>query len=173
MKRILLIIVPLIPFLFGCSNDNETVKIFISSNQEVDINKLKESFPNYKLEVSYANPDSYYYSFLFKSSREKDYDIFIIRDEEYVTSDIKNIYVPFDEGNITYLTGTGYDFYQVEENRYGIKLNTGEYKINAHIGFEEGHDYYISLAKMSRKVASYSIYKTSSDLAFKCLNDLL
>lgn len=173
MKKLLLIIVPLIPLLFGCSNNDETVKIFISSNKEVDINQLKESFPNYKLEVSYASPDSYYYPFLFKSSREKDYDIFIIRDEEYIKSDIVNIYVPFDEGNITYLTGSDYDFYQVEEVKYGIKLNTGNYKINSHIGFEEGHDYYISLAKMSRKVGQYSIYKTSSDLAFKCLNDLL
>ena len=172
MKRLLLIIPLITPLLCSCSNDNETVKIFVSSNQEVDISKIKETFSQYQLEVSYASPASYYYPFLYKSSREKEYDIFIIRDEEYVKSDVKNIYVSFDEENIKYLSKANYDFYQAEEKNYGIKLNN-EYLISSLISFEEGHDYYISLAKMSRKVGKYSLYNTSSTLAFNCLNDLL
>ena len=150
------------------------VKIFISSNQEVDTINFKEQFPDYKLEVSYASPSSYYYSFLYKSSREKEYDFFLIRDEEYITSDIKNIYVPFDENNISYLDSSKtYDFYEVDGEKYGIKLNGYDYKINGLTSFEEGHDYYLNLAKMSRHVGSYSIYKTNSNLAFEFLKELL
>ena len=173
-KSLLILLIPLLPLLSSCRNNSNTVKIFISSNEEVDIVKIKETYPDYKLEVSYASPSSYYYSFLYKSSREKEYDFFIIRDDEYVTSDIKNIYVPFDEDNTSYLDSTKeYDFYLVDNVKYGIKLNEKSYKINSLISFEEGHDYYLNLAKMSRHVGSYSIYKTDSVLAFTFLKELL
>lgn len=173
-KGLLFLLILLLPSLSSCQNKKDLVKVFISSNQEVDYGKIKEQFPNYNLEISYANPESYYYPFLFKSSREKDYDIFIIRDEEYVASDIENIYVPFDAENIKYLDSTKtYDFYELNEKQYGIKLNTGDYKINSLTSFEDGHDYYINLAKMSRYVGSYSIYQSTSYLAFEFLNELL
>ena len=175
MKRpFILTLILLTPLFTACQNNKNTIKVFISSNEEVDIIKIKEAFPEYNLEISYASPSSYYYSFLYKSSREKEYDIFIIRDDEYVISDIKNIYVPFDENNINYLDSSKeYDFYMVDETKYGIKLNDNPYRINELTSFEEGHDYYINLAKMSRHVGSYSIYKTTSNLAFTFLNELL
>ena len=173
MKKSILLFIPLLPLISSCHTNSNVVKIFISSSEEVDVNRIKEAFPDYKLEVSYASPSSYYYSFLYKSSREKDYDIFIIRDEEYITSDIKNIYVPFDENNLSYLNASKtYDFYEVDGEKYGIKLNN-EYKIDGLTSYEEGHEYYLNLAKMGRHVGSYSIYKTTSNLAFELLKELL
>ena len=173
MKKLLLLTCILTLPICGCSKNDKTVKIFISSNKEVDVNRLKDNFPDYKLEVSFANPSSYYYSFLYKSSREKLYDIFIIRDEEFLSSNIANIYVPFDEENLEYLSSKEHDFYKVEDVSYAIKLTSKEYKINGYIDFEEGHEYFISLAKMSKKVGKYSINSSSSYLAFECLNTLL
>ena len=174
MKKIYsLLVLLLLPLLSGCNRDDSTIKIFISCDQDIDVSRIKEAFSDYKLEISFASPESYYYSFLYKASREKYYDIFIIRDEEYVISDIANIYVPFDENNMNYLKDKPYDFYDVEGVNYGIKLNDYSYKINDYLSFMDGHDYYISLAKMSKKVGDYSLYKTSNIDAFKCFGDLL
>ena len=172
-KAFLLISICLFPILSSCGNNGNTVKLFLSSNGEVDINEIKNAFPENTLEVSYSNPTSTYYSFLYKTAREKDYDIFVMRDTEYTQSDLKNIFVPFDEGNISYLGSKTYTFYENDGVKYGIKLNDGEYKINSYMSFEEGHDYYLSLAKFSRHVGSYSTYSTESYLAFEFLSKLL
>lgn len=172
-KAFLLASICLFPILSSCGSNGNTVKLFLSSNGEVDINEIKKTFPDDSLEVSYSNPTSTYYSFLYKTAREKDYDIFVMRDTEYLQSDIKNIFVPFDDGNMSYLGNSTYNFYELEGVKYGIKLNDGNYKINRHLSFEEGHDYYLSLAKFSRHVGSYSTYSTDSYLAFEFLSKLL
>ena len=174
MKKVfLLTIVSLFPILTSCGGSGKTVKLFLSSNEEVNINAIKENYPSYDLEISYSNPTSTYYSFLYKTAREKEYDFFVMRDTEYIESDIKNIYVPFDDGNMSYLGSKTHTFYELDGVKYGIKLNGGDYKINSHISFEEGHDYYLSLAKLSKQVGSYSIYSTDSYLAFEFLTNLL
>ena len=172
-KPLPLVLVSLLPIFAACNSNDKVVKIFISSSQEVDINKMKETYQPQKLEVSYSNPESTYYSFLYKASREKGYDIFVLRDNEYVESDIKNIFVPFDEDNISYLGEKTHTFYEIDNVKYGIKLNDGDYQINEHISFEEGHDYYLSLAKFSKHVGKYSSYSTKSYLAFEFLTNLL
>jgi hypothetical protein len=161
------------PFFYACKNTSNTLKIFISSNKDVDIKAIKNKFSSYDLEISFANPSNYYYSFLYKTSREKRYDIFIIRDEEFLTSDIKNIYVELNNENFPKIVEKTYSFYQVEEKNYAIKLNDSNYLINELISFEEGHDYYIGLAKMSENVGDYSIYSAKSTKAFDLLSDLL
>ena len=174
MKKLLLLVTTclLIP-LSSCGEQNKTIKIFISSNEEVNINSIKEAYSSYDLEISYSNPTSNYYSFLYKTAREKDYDIFIIRDNEYIESNIKNIFIPFDENNISYLGNKTYDFYRIEDINYGIKLTSGDYQINNYVSFEEGHEYYLSLAKFSRNVGRYSSYSTESYSALEFLNNLL
>ena len=172
-KALQLALVTLFPILTSCNGSNSTIKLFLSSSSEVDINLIKEGYPSQSLEVSYSNPTSNYYSFLYKTAREKDYDIFVLRDTEYIESDIKNIFVPFDDGNISYLGNKTYSFYELDGVKYGIKLTDGDYKINHYVSFEEGHDYYLSLAKFSRHVGSYSSYSTDSYLAFEFLSNLL
>jgi len=172
-KTLLFASICLLPILSSCGSSGKSVKLFLSSNEEVDINEIKEAFPDDALEVSYSNPTSIYYSLLYKTAREKDYDIFVMRDSEYTQSDIPNIYIPFDDGNMSYLGSKTHTFYKIKGVKYGIKLNDGDYKINSYMSFEEGHDYYLSLAKFSRNVGNYSLYSTKSYSAFEFLSKLL
>lgn len=166
-----------IPFLIAsCNSQSNSVKIFISSFNDVDINALKTEFKNTKfpIEASYSEPSTFYYPFQYNTAREKDYDIFLLRDEEFLKSRIEEIYVEFNEKTLSYFHSDSYTFYEKDNAKYAIKLNDKNYKINQFVTFEENHDYYIGVAKKSKNCGEFSIYSNiTSLLAFDFLDLLL
>ena len=106
------------------------------------------------IEVSYASPSSLYYSVIYKAAREKEYQIFVLRDEEYLPSHIKDIYKPFTD-DIKNQFNKEHFYYDLDDVSYGIKLNTSNYKINNYLSFEENHDYYLSITDDSSLIITF------------------
>ena len=149
------LIFSLLPILLtSCSFKEPMIKIFLTSNQEVDVNQIKEDYSSSSIEVSYASPSSLYYSVIYKAAREKEYQIFVLRDEEYLPSHIKDIYKPFTD-DIKNQFNKEHFYYDLDDVSYGIKLNTSNYKINNYLSFEENHDYYLSITDDSSLIITF------------------
>jgi len=174
-KFLILLTLPLLT-LISCNDNSNLVKIFISSNSEVNITQMKQQFASdsFSLEVSYSTPSNFYYPFQYNAAREKYYDIFILRDSEFLPSKIEEIYVPFTDDVLALFHSDSYTFHEINNIKYGIKLNDRNYKINTYISFEEGHDYYLGVAKKSKNCGSYSYFsEITSMLSYTVLDSLL
>ena len=153
MKSKWLIILPISLFLMSCSSNKNTIKIFLTSQKEVNVKKIKDDYSSFNIEASYASTDSYYYPFLYKSCREQGYQIYVLRDEEYLPSYVEDIYQPLDD-DIQNELNKECEYYQINGVAYGIKLNSG-YLINNYLSFEEEHDYYLSITDTSSLVIDF------------------
>lgn len=173
-NKLALLFIPLL--LSSCSRQSNLVKIFISSFKDVDINALKAEFNSniFSIEACYSEPNSFYYPFQYNTAREKDYDLFVLRDEEFLKARINEIFIEFNEKSLSYFHSDSYTFYEQNNVKYAIKLNDKNYKINRFITFEESHDYYIGIAKKSKNCGEFSIYSNvTSLLAFNFLDLLI